>query len=1194
MGTAFRAFAVAVAAIFLFAAFSGCERPRVEPPGFTHASYQDIPGVTEEEIKAIEALKARGREFVYGMTLSTEAFPGADDRLKGYTAQLCQWLTAMFGITFTPRLYEWNELIAGLGSGEIDFTGELTATDERRETYIMTGDIAQRQLIVIRLTNSAPLRDISKGRRLRYAFLKGTNNYMDISRHEKDFEPVFRDTFAQVYQALKNGEADAFFFDSTAEAAFEIYSDVTARIYFPLVFIPVSLTTRDPELEPVISAVQKALSAGASRQLAELYNAGYGDYLKHKLHAQLSEEEHAYIKNNPVVPFAAETTNYPVCFYNTREARWEGIAVDVLREIEKLTGMRFEIVSTPDTQWLELLGMLESGKALILSELIRSEEREGKFLWPKASFMTDNFALLSKTEHKDINLNEILYVKVGTIKGTAHGRMFADWFPNHEHVTEYENTNAAFDALERGEVDMVMSSQHQLLIMTHYRELPGYKANLIFDTDFDSTFGINRNAPELCAIVDKVLHLIDAREIFGPWMRKTYDYRVKLEQQRLTSMIGASVLTLVLIFLLIMFLRNRYEGRRMETLVQRRTAELAQSHKELERAAKEAETANRTKSLFLANMSHEIRTPMNAIIGMSKLLMLEKLTERQTRHVSGITMSAHSLLSIINDILDMSKIESGKMELARVNYDFYALIDNITSMFTFVAQKKGLEFRYDHKGELPQYLYGDDTRLQQVITNICGNAVKFTDDGHVGLIISSVDDMLIFEIRDTGRGIRREDIPTLFNTFQQADQMKNRDIVGTGLGLAISKEFVEMMGGRITVESEYGAGSVFTVVIPLVRGNKDEISKEKAAEAEYTLSAPDARILVVDDNEFNLSVAKGFLNLSDIEPQTASSGQEGIDMIRRNDYDIVFMDHMMPHMDGIEATALIRALGGQYATLPIIALTANAIFGAKEMFLSKGFSGFVPKPINLQELNQALEAWLPPGKIKHIHGLEPPARERPGRETLESESSFSGAGFLEAVGRIGDINIKTGLSRVSGMEDIYHNALGLFHKKIRQECGAMAEFLEKGDLQNFTIMVHTIKSTLASIGAMRLSDMALALETASQNGDAGFCAEHFPDLQEKLLNLYEELSPIFPEEKTRIKKPGNAAHLRENLDKALVAAAEDFSEDAGAEAINNILAYDYGEPINALLEKAAAAFEDFDFDSAAENIKKINAALKSA
>ena len=1189
MKTIFRIFAAPLAAVALFAALSGCagsEQSQVEHSGFTHTSYRDIPGVTDEEIKAIEALKERGRRFVYGMTLSTEAFPGPDGRLQGYAAELCDWLTLMFEIPFTPGIYEWNELIAGLESGEIDFTGDLTATDERRRIYHMTSDIAQRQVIVIRLTDSAPLRDISKNRRLRYAFLKDTSNYLEVSRHEKNFEPVFLENYEQVYQALKSGAADAFFVDNSAEAAFDLHSDVDAHIYFPLIFSPVSLSTRDPALEPVISVVQKALATGAGRRLTGMYNDGYWDYLQHKLYVQLSDEEREYINSTPVVPFAAEITNYPVCFYNTREARWEGIAVDVLREIEKLTGMRFEIVNTHSTQWPELLEMLESGKALILSELIQSEERAGKFLWPKAHFMADNFALISKTEHKNIKINEVLYVKVGIVKGTAHGKLFTGWFPNHEQVTEYENTNAAFNALERGEVDMVMSSQHHLLIMTNYRELPGYKANIIFDSYFDSTFGINKDAPELCAIVDKALTLLDTREIFGQWMRKTYDYRVKLGQQRLMWLIGASALTLVLILLLVMFLRNRYEGRRLETLVQSRTAELARSHQALERAAREAEAANRTKSLFLANMSHEIRTPMNAIIGMSKLLMLEQLTERQARHVSGINVSAHSLLSIINDILDMSKIESGKMELGPVNYDIYALIDNITSMFTFVAQKKGLEFRYSRKGDFPQYLYGDDIRLQQVITNICGNAVKFTDAGHVGLTVSSADDMLVFEVRDTGRGIHKEDIPELFNAFQQADQMKNREVVGTGLGLAISKKFVEMMGGGITVESEYGAGSVFTVAIPLVKGDKDEISKEKAAVAEYSLSAPDARILVVDDNEFNLSVAKDFLNLSDIDPQTASSGQDGIDMILRNDYDIVFMDHMMPNMDGIEATTRIRALGGKYQTLPIIALTANAIHGAKEMFMSKGFSGFVPKPINLDELNQTLEAWLPPGKIKQIREPRPRAGENPGRGDIESD------GFLDAVGQISEINITTGLSRVSGLEDIYRGALGLFHKKLRQDCGAMTEFLENGDQLNFTISVHAMKSTLASIGAMRLSDMARDLEAASRNDDDRFCAEHFPDLKARLLNLYEELSLVFPEEKAapQRKEPGSAPFLREKLDKALAAAAEDFSEEAGAEAINSLLAYDYGEPINTLLKKTGEAFEAFDFDGAAEAVRKIKEA----
>jgi signal transduction histidine kinase/DNA-binding NarL/FixJ family response regulator len=381
-------------------------------------------------------------------------------------------------------------------------------------------------------------------------------------------------------------------------------------------------------------------------------------------------------------------------------------------------------------------------------------------------------------------------------------------------------------------------------------------------------------------------------------------------------------------------------------------------------ARDKADTESKYKSAFLANMSHEIRTPMNAIIGMADLLVNEQISRRQMGFINDIKVSAYSLLSTINNILDFSKIESGKFSLTPANYDFRALIDNIIVMFRYVTQKKGLEFKYESSGDLPEYLYGDELRLRQVLTNVCGNAVKYTEQGYIKLNISFSGINLIFEVSDTGMGIHKEDLPKLFDAFERMEMKKNRSIAGTGLGLPICKSIVEMMGGLILVDSEYGKGSVFTIIIPVVSGDKSEVKPVKVQKRERTLYAPNASILIVDDNEINLKVAEGLLGLFKISVKTAFSGKEAISMVQKNDFDIVFMDHMMPEMDGIEATGEIRKLGAQYEKLPIIALTANTVQGVKEIFLSNGFNEFISKPIKIQELNEILREWLPPEKIE--------------------------------------------------------------------------------------------------------------------------------------------------------------------------------------------------------------------------------------
>ncbi|MDR1578724.1 MAG: response regulator, partial [Synergistaceae bacterium] len=590
-----------------------------------------------------------------------------------------------------------------------------------------------------------------------------------------------------------------------------------------------------------------------------------------------------------------------------------------------------------------------------------------------------------------------------------------------------------------------------------------------------------------------------------------------------------------------------------------------------------AEANSRAKSEFLANMSHEIRTPMNAIIGMAELLEYERLTGRQKGYVNDINVSAHSLLDIINDILDMSKIESGKLALNPVDYAFGGFIDNIISMVKYIASNKGLEFECEITGEPPEYLYGDDVRLRQVLTNICGNAVKFTEKGRVKLIVYTKDDMLAFKIEDTGTGIRKEDISTIFAAYAQVDKDKHRKVVGTGLGLSISKSFVEMMGGEITVESEYGQGTAFTVVIPIVEGNKDNVKYAKGNTNEQKWFAPAASILVVDDNDFNLRVACGMLGLLRIDAQTVSSGMEAIEIVKRNDYDIVFMDHMMPEMDGIEATAEIRKLGGKYETLPIIALTANAVQGAREMFLANGLIDFISKPIDARELNEILLKWLPKEKIEWSKEAAEPA----GAADAAVKTAESAGGFLTRIGEIGDINTELALKRMSGREDVYRDAVTGFNKTVLRECGKMSDFLNDNNIQGFSILVHAMKSVLAAIGAVKLSETALELETASKNQELDYCLKAFPDFKERLLSLHGRLAEILPGEENGVskRKTGNMESLRESVQKA-IAAADDFESDAGLEAISHLLEYDFGERNNTLLENAAQAFKEFDCASA--------------
>ena len=522
------------------------------------------------------------------------------------------------------------------------------------------------------------------------------------------------------------------------------------------------------------------------------------------------------------------------------------------------------------------------------------------------------------------------------------------------------------------------------------------------------------------------------------------------------------------------------------------------------RAAMEASDA---KSMFLANMSHEIRTPMNAIIGMTELMRTDNLDTLQLSYLADIKKMSAALLGLINDILDFSKIEAGRMDLNPDNFDLRALFDNICSLFMFVISGKSLEFVTEFDAGLPVALYADELRLRQLITNIVNNAIKYTREGYVRLSMKrSVTDgkeYLSIEVEDTGIGIKEEDLPKLFGEFQQLDQANNRGITGTGLGLAITKRIAAMMDGDIQVSSVYGEGSRFVISIPLVPGDESKLASAMV-EGDIVI-AEDAEVLVVDDNQINITVALGFLARLGVTADFAVSGQEAIEMLQTKRYDLVFMDHMMPGMDGIDATKAIRALDGEYyKQLHIVALTANAVSSAKEAFLQAGMNDFLSKPIEQQALSIILGKWLRGKKLKSAGDSVDDDTEQEQEIFIRNKTSLHTRQTREFVHSA--IDRLSGLRRFGGDEKFYKRIMEDFLKDHADDMILLRGYLAENDPDGARRIAHTLKSTAALIGAIRLSGVAESVERTLHDMDD--CnEENLTSLDNELNLVLDELRP---------------------------------------------------------------------------------------
>ena len=599
---------------------------------------------------------------------------------------------------------------------------------------------------------------------------------------------------------------------------------------------------------------------------------------------------------------------------------------------------------------------------------------------------------------------------------------------------------------------------------------------------------------------------------------------------------------------------------------------------QLEKEKKRADVANASKTNFLANMSHEIRTPITAVMGMNELILRETKESATKQYAKDIQGAAKSLLSIINDILDITKIEAGKLTVITEEYDFNQVVKDVTNMIAFNAKVKNLDFEVLVDEHIPRGVMGDDIRLRQILVNLLNNAVKYTHEGTVTLeirLLPSENEKIAkisFLVKDTGIGIKEEDLRKLCTPFERIEEKRNRNIEGTGLGMSITKQLLELLKSELCVSSVYGEGSEFSFVLEQEIVDAEPIGKMEEemelADEEFrqVFEAPDAKILVVDDNELNRKVFAGLIKGTKIQIDEGANGKECIEKVKENAYDIIFLDHMMPEMDGVEALHIMKEMDDfPSKDAPVVVLTANAIVGAKEKYLKEGFYAFLEKPIDSQKLENMLLEMLDDSLIKEAS--TPVAKQEPERKELP---------FVEGLDWM--------YARTHFHDDEHLvDAVAFFVQSIFVDAKELehlfADIQTEAGRKEYRIKVHSMKNSAATIGIVPLAGMAKVLEDAARNGEVEVLEAMTPIFLERWNGYREKLDEFAPECPEDSKK--SALEFPEEVEELLQkirSAAEDMDIDGLDQLWNQLNEYQFEADRQEALEKIQKAIVAFDVD----------------
>lgn len=667
--------------------------------------------------------------------------------------------------------------------------------------------------------------------------------------------------------------------------------------------------------------------------------------------------------------------------------------------------------------------------------------------------------------------------------------------------------------------------------------------------------------------------------------------------------IGTTLFGIIMIASHIIIMSNNFSGIR-----KKQVEEIEQQNKLLMQAKEEAQAANVAKTKFLANMSHEIRTPINTVLGMDEMIIREAEQKEIVDYAVDIQNAGNTLLAIINDILDFSKIESGKLEIKEKEYDFASLIHDTSLMASFKAEEKSIDFIMSVDNNLPSRLYGDDVRIRQVLDNLLTNGIKYTKAGFVQLVIRGERHennkvRLYFEVIDTGIGIKQEDMPRLFNEFDRIDETANRDVAGTGLGLNITSELVSLMGGKLEARSEFGKGTnmFFTLEQTIINdepiGNLEERVRQRNLNKnkdKYRLvfEAPEANLLVVDDNEMNRRVFKSLLKKTKINVDEAEGGIQCLEMIQKKHYDIIFLDHMMPNMDGVQTFHAMETLDGHLCKgTPVVVLTANAVEGAREMYLNEGFDNYMSKPVVADKLENMIQELLPSHMV-HMVEFNPD-------EQLENvEQRMNTPKEISDIGQIDGVDLDYAFYRLQDL-DVLMTTIHEFYRMVYVEADNLKELYEhldeEGNLELYRIKVHAMKSSAALIGAMQLSGVAKTLEYAARDGKTDVIKALTEPFLEEWREYKERLKPVVEGRDGEKKGEPEGAVIDPDVIRGLLSgidiSLQIMDVDKADELMEKLQSYRFTSDIETEIDKLSGLVVNLEIEKITEQVNKISGML---